>query len=216
MGAAAGWLRIGPGARGLRKALRPIEWMVLEEVALDADLDGDGRLVAPTSARRVAENLGLTPGAVSRALGHLRTLGLVDHVRQAGAGGHFGLSLYVLAPVAGMAVEPGWDQLTVDADAPSPVSPAATVDSPSPEKPWVAKPDVVGTAPVKTRTAVGTAADASVPVPVTAAASSKSASPRGRGGPAGATGRRRRGTDAATQLDLLSVEVPDSTKRLSR
>ncbi len=90
---------LGPAARELRRALRPIEWVVLEDVALDARRDDAGALVAPTSARRVAEHLGLTPGAVARALGALRSAGLVTHARQAGSAGRFGLSAYVFGPV---------------------------------------------------------------------------------------------------------------------
>jgi hypothetical protein len=101
--ATAGVLVSG-ASRSLRRALRPIEWVVLEDIALDARLDGKGDLVAPTSARRVAEHLGLTAGAVARALARLRSAGLVTHARQAGPAGRFGLSAYVLVPVAGLDV----------------------------------------------------------------------------------------------------------------
>ncbi len=99
-----GRIVLGPAARELRRALRPIEWVVLEDVALDARRDDAGALVAPTSARRVAEHLGLTPGAVARALGALRSAGLVTHARQAGSAGRFGLSAYVFGPVPGLDV----------------------------------------------------------------------------------------------------------------
>ena len=79
-------------------------WGVLEDVALDAVLDEDGRLVATTSTRRVAENLGLAPGTAGRALSRLRQLGLVRLVRQSGDGGRFGLSAYVLSSVPGLEV----------------------------------------------------------------------------------------------------------------
>ena len=99
-----GRIVVGPGCRELRRALRPIEWVVLEDVALDARPDGAGAVVAPTSARRVAEHLGLTPGAVARALARLRAVGLLTHARQAGPAGRFGLSAYVLGPVPGLDV----------------------------------------------------------------------------------------------------------------
>ncbi|HEV2810917.1 MAG TPA: hypothetical protein VGV93_11050 [Acidimicrobiales bacterium] len=102
----AGRILLGPAARELRRALRPIEWVVLEDVALDARRDDAGALVAPTSARRVAEHLGLTPGAVARALGALRSAGLVTHARHAGPAGRFGLSAYVLGAVPGLDVLP--------------------------------------------------------------------------------------------------------------
>ena len=97
---------LGPAARELRRVLRPIEWVVLEDVALDARRNDAGALVAPTSARRVAEHLGLTPGAVTRALARLRSAGLVSHTRQVGPAGRFGLSAYVLGPVPGLDVLP--------------------------------------------------------------------------------------------------------------
>jgi hypothetical protein len=99
-----GAVRLNAATRPLRRILRPIEWVVLEDVALDARPDAAGALVAPTSARRVAEHLGLTPGAVARALARLRSEGLVTHVRQPGDAGRFGLSAYVLAPVPGLDV----------------------------------------------------------------------------------------------------------------
>ncbi len=97
-------LVLGPASRPLRQALRPIEWVVLEDVALDARPDGSGLLVASTSARRVAEHLGLTPGSAARALAGLRSAGLVTHLRQPGEAGRFGLSAYVLGPVPGLDV----------------------------------------------------------------------------------------------------------------
>ncbi len=99
-----GRIVLGAAARELRRALRPIEWVVLEDVALDARRDDAGALVATTSARRVAEHLGLTPGAVARALARLRSAGLVSHARQAGPAGRFGLSSYVLGAVPGLEV----------------------------------------------------------------------------------------------------------------
>ncbi len=101
-----GWVVLRPAARELRRALRPIEWVVLEDVALDARWGDAGALVAPTSARRVAEHLALTPGAVARALAGLRSVGLVSHTRQAGPAGRFGLSAYVLGAVPGLDVVP--------------------------------------------------------------------------------------------------------------
>jgi hypothetical protein len=120
-------------SRELRRSLRPIEWVVLEDVALDARRD-DGVLVASTSAREVAGHLGLTPGAVARALAHLRSAGLVTYTRQAGPAGRFGLSAYVLNPLPGLAV--------VDADhAPGVARPCAA--QPRIESPCVAERHVV-------------------------------------------------------------------------
>ncbi|MGH9106077.1 MAG: hypothetical protein ACRDZX_09605 [Acidimicrobiales bacterium] len=52
---------VSAASRALRRQLRPLVWVALEEVALDA-LAEDGQLVARTSARQVAERLGVDPG----------------------------------------------------------------------------------------------------------------------------------------------------------
>lgn len=61
-------------SRGLRRQLRALAWVTLEEVALDA-VDEDGRLVAHTSARQVAERLRIDPGTAAGALRELRDRG---------------------------------------------------------------------------------------------------------------------------------------------
>ena len=94
---------LSPESRTLRRRLRPLAWMALEEVALDAVAE-DGRLVAHTSARRVAELLQVDPGSAARALRVLREQGLVALEREKGAAGRFGLSVYVLGTVAGLTV----------------------------------------------------------------------------------------------------------------
>jgi hypothetical protein len=77
--------------------------MVLEDVALDAVVE-DGRLVARTSARRLAEHLGIDPGTAAKALGQLRRRGLLALEREPGRAGRFGLAIYVLGDVEGLAV----------------------------------------------------------------------------------------------------------------
>jgi DNA-binding transcriptional ArsR family regulator len=89
----------------LRRELRPLAWMALEEVAMTAVVE-DGRLVARTSARRVAERLGVDPGTASNALRDLRRRGLVVLERESGPAGRFGLSVYVFNNVAGLCVVP--------------------------------------------------------------------------------------------------------------
>ncbi len=126
----AGRIVVGPACRELRRSLRPIEWMVLEEVALDARRDDAGDFVAATSARRVAEHVGLTPSAVARALARLRAAGIVIHARQAGPAGRFGLSAYVLGAVPGLDVmEP---------------TEAPASEGPCPAPPWAARPHIDG------------------------------------------------------------------------
>ncbi len=137
-----GGLQLGPASRRLRRALRPIDWVVLEDVALDARPDATGRLVAPTSARQVAEHLGLSPGAVAGALARLRSADLVTHDRQVGPAGRFGLSAYVLGPVPGLNVLGAQDgaQRPWPRMAPPPVVPPCAVE------PYVAATDVAESA----------------------------------------------------------------------
>lgn len=94
---------LSTASRALRRQLRPSVWVTLEEVALDAVVE-DGRLVARTSARQVAERLGVDPGTAARALGDLRRRGLLVLEREHDAAGRFGLSVYVLGSTAGLRV----------------------------------------------------------------------------------------------------------------
>jgi DNA-binding transcriptional ArsR family regulator len=89
--------------RPLRRSLRPLVWVILEEVALHTVLE-EGRLVARTSARQVAKRLGIDPGTAASALAALRERGLVSSSREKGPSGRFGLSVYQLGPVAGLSV----------------------------------------------------------------------------------------------------------------
>lgn len=107
--------------RSLRRILRPLVWVTLEEVAMETVIE-DGRLLARTSARQIAERLGIDPGTAAAALGDLRKRGLVSSFREAGPSGRFGLSIYELGAVAGLTV----------------VSPCAAV--PCVARPSVAKP----------------------------------------------------------------------------
>ncbi len=95
---------LGAECRALRHRLAPLDWMVMEELALDAVLDEAGRLCSTISARQLAESLGCDPGAVAKALARLRRLGLVGHHRQVGPAGRFGPSLYWINPTAGLRV----------------------------------------------------------------------------------------------------------------
>ena len=76
-------------------AYRPAVWLVLQDVALDAEWR-DGRLVASTSARLVAEHLRLDPGTAAAALRALRKAGLVELGQTSGPDGRFGLAGYTL------------------------------------------------------------------------------------------------------------------------
>jgi DNA-binding transcriptional ArsR family regulator len=98
---------VSAASRALRRQLRPLVWVTLEEVALDAVVEG-GRLLARTSARQVAERLGVDPGTAAGALRALRRRGLLALERKQGPAGRFGLSVYILGPIAGLTVlKPG-------------------------------------------------------------------------------------------------------------
>jgi hypothetical protein len=128
--AAGGALLVSKEARQLRSELRPLAWMVLEEVAFEA-VSENGRLVARVSARRIAGRLGLDPGTVAGALRLLRGRELLALEREVGAGGRFGLSIYVLGKVSGLSVLTG-------ATAPCLATPH--VVDPPPREPGVAIP----------------------------------------------------------------------------
>lgn len=96
---------VSAASRALRRSLRPLVWVTLEEVALDAAVE-DGKLVAHTSARRVAERVGLDPSSAAGALRLLRQRGLLVLERENGPAGRFGLSVYALNYVPGLAVLP--------------------------------------------------------------------------------------------------------------
>jgi hypothetical protein len=98
-----GAVLVSARCRGLRRELRPLAWIVLEDVALDAVIE-DGRLVARTSARRLAAQLGIDPGTAASALRQLRHRGLLALERDPGSAGRFGLAVYVLGDVDGLAV----------------------------------------------------------------------------------------------------------------
>jgi hypothetical protein len=98
-------LLVSAASRTLRRQLRALSWVTLEEVALDAVAE-DGRLVARTSARQIAERLRIDPGAAAGALRGLRDRGLLRLEREQGPAGRFGLSIYVIGSVPGLRVVP--------------------------------------------------------------------------------------------------------------
>lgn len=101
MTAARGVL-LGPDCRLLRQRLPALEWIVLEDVALDAATSTGGTAIAPTSARAIAASLDVDPAVVATALSHLKSLGLIDHAPAIGTADRFGLLAYVLKPHPGL------------------------------------------------------------------------------------------------------------------
>jgi hypothetical protein len=98
-------------ARDVRRSLRPTAWVVLEDIVLDA-VRRDGRLVACTSARLVAEHLNLDPGTAASALRVLRERGFAQLTQGSGPDGRFGLAVYTLL------LPPGVDVASRSADLP--------------------------------------------------------------------------------------------------
>jgi hypothetical protein len=96
---------VWPAIRAVMRAFRPAAWLVLQDVALDAEYH-DGRLVASTSARRVAEHLRLDPGTAAAALRVLRDRGVVELSQASGPNGRFGLATYILHLPDGIDVLP--------------------------------------------------------------------------------------------------------------
>jgi hypothetical protein len=72
-GVSMGGVLLSVESRHLRGALRPLVWVTLEEIALEASWE-NGRLVARTSARQVADRLRVDPGTVAGALRVLRSV----------------------------------------------------------------------------------------------------------------------------------------------
>ncbi len=206
-------LRVGEASAEVRASLRPIEWMVLEELALAAEADEAGLMVAATSARAVAERLGLTAGAVARALAMLRALGLVSHVRRCGPSGRFGPSSYVLGSIPGLeVVDPG----------PAPCCDSPCSGAPCVESPHMAAPSMGDHRPADTAGVAGGGArpDTSPVVesgrtmasePEAAAEERPAAKKTGRSGKA-----RPPRLDADLQLELLSAPPAGPATKRSR
>lgn len=108
---------IGRGCRRARRSLDPTAWVVLEELVLAADTEAAGSTVlAPTSVRALASQLGLSKDTVASALRRLANAGIVRRQDERDAGsGRFGHSRYVVdltstgigLAAPGQAPEPG-------------------------------------------------------------------------------------------------------------
>ena len=89
--------------RGLMTTFRPQAWVVLHDLAFDAEWVG-GRWVAPSSARLVADHLRIDPGTAAAALRQLRDGGVVELTQASGSAGRFGLAAYTLRLPSGIEV----------------------------------------------------------------------------------------------------------------
>ena len=70
-------IKLGPAAHELRRHVGPTAWVVLEEM-LQRSTGDDGHVVARVSIRALASSLGLAKDTVTRAVGRLRDLGVID------------------------------------------------------------------------------------------------------------------------------------------
>ena len=114
-------------ARDLLRVFRPQAWVVLQDLALDAEWR-DGRLVAASSARLVAEHLHIDPGTAASALRALRDRGVAELCQTSGAAGRFGLASYTLR------LPPGLEMIS------PPQSGTPRGDKPHTEQPLAEKP----------------------------------------------------------------------------
>jgi hypothetical protein len=90
-------------ARALVGTLRPQSWVVLHDLVFDAEWV-DGRWIAPSSARLVAEHLRIDPGTAATALRQLRDFGIAELTQASGSAGRFGLASYTLRLPSGIEV----------------------------------------------------------------------------------------------------------------
>ena len=101
VGRAEPFAKVFPSSRAVKRAVGLLAWGVLEDIALDARLDDRGRLVAETTVRRIAANLGLSKTTVQKHLATLRDFGFVFHeeLREAESG-RYEQVRYVIDPSA--------------------------------------------------------------------------------------------------------------------
>ena len=101
VGRAEPFAKVFASSRHVKRAVGATAWVILEDIALDAAIDDRGRLVADTSVRQIADNLGLNKTTVARHLGRLRGHGFVLHEEARDkASGRWDASRYVLDPSA--------------------------------------------------------------------------------------------------------------------
>lgn len=130
-------------ARDLLRMFRPQMWVVLEDLTLDAEWR-DGRLVASSSARLVAEHLHIDPGTAAAALRGLRDRGVAELCQTPGAAGRFGLASYTLQ------LPPGLEIVSRQPGTPHTAQPH--MDKPHTEKSEADKPHVGQSSTEKART----------------------------------------------------------------
>ena len=93
--------KVFASSRAVKRKVGVTAWAILEDIALDAHLDIEGRLVATTNVRRIADNIGVSKNTVTTHLRRLLDHGFVLHEegRQDDTG-RWTTSRYVLDPDA--------------------------------------------------------------------------------------------------------------------
>jgi DNA-binding transcriptional MocR family regulator len=84
------------GARKLCRAVGATAWAVLCDVTLDAEPDPEGRLVAATNVRRIADHLGISKDTAARAFARLTNAGLIGRQSGRSSTGRFTASTYAV------------------------------------------------------------------------------------------------------------------------
>jgi hypothetical protein len=101
VGRAEPFAKVFASSRHVKRAVGATAWVILEDIALDATIDDHGRLVADTSVRQIAANLGLNKTTVTLPHARLRDHGFVLHEEtRDDASGRWHTSRYVLDPSA--------------------------------------------------------------------------------------------------------------------
>jgi DNA-binding transcriptional MocR family regulator len=113
-------IKLGPAAHELRRHVGPTTWVVLEEMLQRST--GDDHVVAQVSIRSLASSLGLAKDTVTRAVGRLRDLGVIDASQARAGSGVFEAGSYRLA-VPAVCLSPAGPQLAGPSQ-PSALSPA--------------------------------------------------------------------------------------------
>lgn len=88
-------LTLGPASAGVRRAVGPIAWAVLESLAASA-VEATDEVVSHESVRGIAGCLGMAKDTVARALRRLAAEQLITHVERRADDGRFGTSHYRL------------------------------------------------------------------------------------------------------------------------
>jgi DNA-binding transcriptional MocR family regulator len=117
-------IKLGPAAHELRRHVGPVAWVVLEEM-LQRSTGHDDHIVAQVSIRALASSLGLAKDTVTRAVGRLRDLGVIDASQARSRSGVFEAGSYRLAVPAVCLSPAGPSQPSALSPAPRPSRAAA-------------------------------------------------------------------------------------------